>query len=111
MNAEAKVVDGWVAACAVGDIPEEDVIRLDVGERTFCVYRGAEDDYYASDGLCTHEHAHLADGFVIDDVIECPMHNGRFSIKTGEAVSPPACVDLVTYPVKIEDGRVWLKVG
>jgi 3-phenylpropionate/trans-cinnamate dioxygenase ferredoxin subunit len=44
------------------------------------------------------------------DVIECPRHNGRFNFKTGEALAPPVCVNLATYPVKVENGRVWVKV-
>jgi 3-phenylpropionate/trans-cinnamate dioxygenase ferredoxin subunit len=47
----------------------------------------------------------------MDNVIECPRHNGRFDIRTGEALGAPACVNLVTYPVKVENGRVWVKVG
>ena len=38
---------------------------------------------FATDGLCTHEKVHLADGLVMDDIIECPKHNGRFNYKTG----------------------------
>ncbi len=94
----------WVAACAVDAIDEEDVIRFDHAGRTFAVYRLEGDAYYATDGLCTHEQAHLADGLVMDGIIECPKHNGRFDIRTGKAKRAPVCVDLKTYPVKIEDG-------
>jgi 3-phenylpropionate/trans-cinnamate dioxygenase ferredoxin subunit len=98
----------WVAACAVDAIDEEDVIRFDHAGRTFAVYRLEGDAYYATDGLCTHEQAHLADGLVMDGIIECPKHNGRFDIRTGKAKRAPVCVDLKTYPVKIEDGKVML---
>lgn len=101
----------WVDACAADAVPQEDVIRFDRGERTFAIYRSAEDGYFATDGFCTHENAHLADGFVMDDIIECPMHNGRFNYKTGAAVEIPACVDLRTYPVRIEGGRVLIKIA
>ena len=46
---------GWVKACAADEIDEEGVIRFDHGDRTFAVYRSPEDEYYATDGLCTHE--------------------------------------------------------
>ncbi len=100
----------WIDACAADAVAQEDVIRFDLGPRTFAVYRSADDRYFATDGLCTHEAAHLADGFVMGDIIECPMHNGRFNYRTGEAVETPACIDLQTYPVKVEDGRVLIKV-
>ncbi len=97
----------WIEVCGADDIDEEDVIGFEHGGKKFAVYR-TPSGYYATDGLCTHEIADLADGFVIDEVIECPMHQGRFDIPTGEAKSAPVCVDLKTYPVKLEGGKVFL---
>ena len=101
----------WVEACNADDIEEEDVMRFDHGGRTFAVYRSLDDEYFATDGICTHEHAHLSDGLVMDNIIECPKHNGRFDYKTGEAKGAPVCVDLRTYPVKVEGGKVLIDVG
>ena len=101
----------WIEACAVDDVEEEDVIRFDHGGRTFAIYRSPDDAFFATDGLCTHEKVHLADGLVMDDVIECPKHNGRFNYKTGQVKRAPVCVDLKTYPVKVEAGRVMIQIG
>ena len=100
----------WVAACAVDDVDEEDVIRFDHDGRVFAIYRSPDDEFFATDGLCTHERISLADGLVMDDIIECPKHNGRFNYKTGAAQGAPACVNLLTYPVKVEDGAVLVQV-
>jgi len=100
----------WVEACGAGDVDEEDVIRFDHGGRTFAIYRSPENEYFATDGYCTHEKAHLADGLVMDDIIECPKHNGRFNYKTGAAKGAPVCVNLKTYPVKVEAGKVMILV-
>ena len=102
---------GWIEACAADEIEQEDVIRFDHGGRTFAIYRSPDDEYFATDGLCTHEQAHLADGLVIDHIIECPLHNGQFDYRTGEATRAPACVDLRTYPVKVESGRVLIDLS
>jgi 3-phenylpropionate/trans-cinnamate dioxygenase ferredoxin subunit len=102
---------GWVDACGVDDIEPEDVRPFDHGRLTLALYRTDKDEYYATDGTCTHEAADLCDGFVMGGIIECPRHNGRFDIKTGKALDAPVVVDLVTYPVKVEGGRVWVKVG
>ena len=100
----------WVEACAADDIEEEDVIRFDHDGRVFAIYRSPEDEYFATEGLCTHEHICLADGLVMDEIIECPKHNGRFNYKTGEAKGAPACINLKTYPVKVEGGAVFIAV-
>jgi 3-phenylpropionate/trans-cinnamate dioxygenase ferredoxin component len=101
----------WVQACATGDVEQEDVKRFDHAGRTFAIYRSPEDEYFATDGLCTHEKVHLADGLVMDNIIECPKHNGRFDYRTGAAKGAPVCVDLKTYPVKVEGGKVLIDLG
>jgi 3-phenylpropionate/trans-cinnamate dioxygenase ferredoxin subunit len=103
--------NGWVAACAADEIEEEDVLRFDHGGRTFAIYRSPGDTYFATDGLCTHEKVHLAGGLVMGDIIECPKHNGRFNYKTGQAKGAPACINLQTYPVKVEGGTDYLNLG
>jgi 3-phenylpropionate/trans-cinnamate dioxygenase ferredoxin component len=104
-------MSNWVEGCAADDIEAEDVIRFDHGGRTFAIYRSPDDKYFATDGLCTHEKVHLADGLVMDNIIECPKHNGRFDYTTGQAKGAPVCVNLKTYPVKIEAGKVMIDVG
>ena len=101
-------VKEWVEACGADEIEEEDVLRFDHGGRTFAVYRLEGDDYHATDGLCTHERVHLADGLVMDGVIECPKHNGRLEVRTGAPKGAPVCVALRTYPVRVEAGRVLI---
>ncbi|MBD3922472.1 Rieske 2Fe-2S domain-containing protein [Paenibacillus sp. PR3] len=100
----------WIEACEVDDVEEEDVIRFDHGDRTFAIYRTDKGEFYASDGYCTHEKFHLSNGLVMGSVIECPKHNGRFDIKTGAAKRTPVCVDLRTYPVKIENDKVFIQI-
>ena len=100
----------WIRACGANDVESEDLVRFDHGDRTFAVFRSPDDEYFCTDGLCTHEQAHLADGLVMDYEIECPKHNATFDYRTGEAKRAPACVNLATYPVKIEDGSVWIEI-
>ena len=101
----------WIEAGDADEIEAEDVIRFDHAGRTFAIYRSPDDEYFATDGLCTHERVHLADGLVMDHIIECPKHNGRFDYRTGEAKGAPVCVNLRTYSVKIEGGKVLLDLG
>ena len=104
-------MSNWIEACAADDIDAEDVIRFDHAGRTFAIYRSPEDTYHATDGLCTHEKIHLADGLVMDNVIECPKHNGRFDYKSGQALGAPVCINLRTYPVKVEGGMVFIDIA
>lgn len=100
----------WIEACKTDDIEEEDVIRWDHDGRTFAVYHGADDQFYCTDGLCTHEAVHLADGLVMDNEIECPKHNGLFDYRNGKALRAPVCDDLRTYPVRIDGDVVMVEL-
>lgn len=102
--------ENWIEVCEVDDIEVEDVIRFDHGEQTYAIYRTDQGDYYASDGYCTHEKFHLSNGLVMGSVIECPKHNGRFDIPSGQAKRAPVCIDLRTYPVKLESGKVFIQI-
>ena len=99
--------DGRADLGAADEIAVGQVRRVDVEDRTFAVYRLAEDEYAVTDGVCTHGQTHLADGLVVDcAVIECPKHNGRFDIRTGEPLRRPVKVALPTYDVEVVDGRI-----
>lgn len=100
----------WIDACATDDIEEEDVIRFDHGERTFALYHAPDGGYYCTDGLCTHEQVHLADGLVMDHVIECPKHNGQFDYRTGAPLRAPVCEALRVYPTRVAGDRVLVRV-
>ena len=101
----------WIEACAADDIEREDVIRFDHGSLSLALYRLEDDRFFATAGFCTHQQVHLADGLVMGRIIECPRHNGRFDVTTGAARGAPACIDLRTYPVKVEAGKVLVDIA
>lgn len=105
------MAENWVKAFNLKDVPQEDVRRWDYGSRSFAIFRTSDDTCYATDDICTHEHAHISDGFVMNHTIECPRHAGCFDFRTGEALNPPACVRLVTFPTKVEEEVIYVDVG
>jgi 3-phenylpropionate/trans-cinnamate dioxygenase ferredoxin subunit len=100
----------WIPVCAASEIDAEDVYRFDHEGRPYAIYH-AKSGFFATDDVCSHEYAHLSDGLVIGDVIECPLHQGRFHIPTGKALSPPACAHMKTYPVKNENGALSIQIN
>src|SRR5207244_12349825 len=65
---------------------------------------------YATDNICTHAYAGLSDGWLDGEVIECPLHAARFDIRSGKVLDPPATEDLKTYPVRIVDGEIQVRL-
>ena len=102
--------ENWIQTCATDDIDDEDLLRFDHDDKTYCIYN-TPDGFFATDGYCTHEDEHLENGIVIDCVIECPLHQGRFDVRSGKALSAPVCVDLKIWPVKVEEGKVYINTN
>ena len=100
----------WTNAAAVADVPEDDVIGMMVAGRDLALY-SASGEIFATDNLCTHGHARLCDGFLEGHEIECPLHQGKFDVRTGQPTCAPVTEVIRSYPVKIEGGRVFLAIG
>lgn len=79
---------------------------VEVEGRQYVLCRTREGAYAFIDGVCTHGRALLRDGYLDDCIIECPKHNGRFDVRTGEAVRLPAKKPLSSYAVRENDGRL-----
>ncbi|GGX04257.1 ferredoxin [Pigmentiphaga litoralis] len=99
----------WLDVAARDDIPDDDVIGVDLGGKSLALYR-VDGEVYATDNICTHGHARLCDGFLEGHEIECPLHQGRFDIRTGKAMCAPLTEDVKIYPIKVEDGRVLVEL-
>jgi nitrite reductase/ring-hydroxylating ferredoxin subunit len=91
----------WIAIAKVGDVAPSDVRRCQVKDRCIALFN-LQGRLYATDDICTHAHAHLSDGYVDGETVECPLHQGLFHIPTGKAMAPPVTENLATYPVRIE---------
>ncbi|MAF15152.1 MAG: Rieske family ferredoxin [Marinomonas sp.] len=104
-------MSNWIEVCALDEIDEEDVVPFDHAGHTYAIYRCPEGDVFATSGLCTHERIHLADGLVMDDIIECPKHNGRFNYKNGQAQGAPVCEHLKTFATKVENDTIYIEVA
>lgn len=93
----------WVATLPPSALEEHGVAKASVNGISVALY-AVEGEYFATADLCTHGKASLADGYLDGDLIECPLHQGTFNVKTGEAVDAPCSVAVRTFPVKLQDG-------
>lgn len=91
----------FVKVGKVSDIPAGRPETFEVDDRHIAVYR-LDDGYYAIEDICTHDGGPLAEGEVDDDVVICPRHGARFSIRTGAVLSFPAITPVESYPVRVE---------
>jgi apoptosis-inducing factor 3 len=77
------------------------------GDSVLLVRQG--DEWFAIGAVCSHYGGPLGEGLVLGDTVRCPWHHACFSLRTGEAIRPPALHDVACYQVEVADGTVRVK--
>ncbi len=95
----------WLDVARTADLPPGTRLVIDVDGVAVAVFN-LDGEYFAIKDECTHDGGDLAGGVLEGEVIVCPRHGARFSIRTGEVLGPPAYEDVRTFPVRVSDGRV-----
>lgn len=90
-----------------GDVQPGCAKKIETGGCELAVFN-IDGKHYATQNMCTHATASLAEGEVVNgDMVACPVHFGEFHIPTGQAMTFPCTVDLRTYKVIEEDGKIY----
>jgi glycine betaine catabolism B len=100
--------EDFVKVANTKDIQPSQMKEVEVNGENICVVN-VEGKYYAIGSICTHEGGPLADGTLEGYEVECPWHNSKFDIRTGEVISPPASEPEPTYEVKIDGNSILVK--
>jgi 3-phenylpropionate/trans-cinnamate dioxygenase ferredoxin subunit len=99
----------FIKVAETSDIPAGMVKVVVVGDRRIALCNvGGE--FFAIDDICTHDGGPLDQGELQNDVIECPRHGARFSVRTGKVLALPAVKPLNTYPLRVEGGEIQVAV-
>src|SRR5690606_27854992 len=99
----------FVRVADIQDIPSSKMKEVQVEGESICIIN-VNGKYYAIGSICTHEGGPLADGTLDEYEIECPWHNSKFDVRTGEVTSPPASEPEPVYEVKTEGSNILIKV-
>src|SRR4051812_30738631 len=92
------------------DFVEDEPKATVAGGVAVAVFRVGEEIFALRD-LCTHATARLSEGFVEDGCVECPLHQGLFDLRTGEARKEPCTEDVQSFSVRQNGGRVEVRVA
>ena len=99
----------WYAVCAEADVPPGTCQHGEAGGEDVLLVN-LDGEIYAMSNICTHDYAELSDGELEGAEVVCPLHQARFDVRSGEALSPPAYEALPTFPVRVRDGNVEVEV-
>jgi NADPH-dependent 2,4-dienoyl-CoA reductase/sulfur reductase-like enzyme/nitrite reductase/ring-hydroxylating ferredoxin subunit len=99
----------WRQAAEESDLAEGRLLEVAVGDRQVLLVRTGG-RIHACAAECPHYKGHLARGSLSGHILTCPSHNARFDLRDGRLLSPPALGDLAVHEVKVERGKVWVRL-
>lgn len=97
----------FVRVCAVGDVPDNQMISVEADGEPVCLAKiGGE--FFAISDICSHFFTYLTSGELFPEnyEVQCPLHDSKFSLRTGEPNQPPADKPVESYAVKVEGDDV-----
>lgn len=107
--------EGWLKVGKVTDIPENGGACIKYKDAQIAVFNySATNEFFATQNECPHRNEMaLSRGLIGDKAgepkVACPFHKRNFSLKSGKCLSGDDYT-IKTYPVKVEDGVVYVKV-
>ena len=96
-----------IRLCSTDDVDWDSAIRVEEGDLVLAVFN-INGTFYVTDDLCTHGPGSLAEGYTEGEEIECPFHQGRFNVISGQPTSAPCTVPLRTWAVTLRDGKIYI---
>lgn len=102
-------MDRWIPVADTDDVSEGEPLGIVVAGREIALFR-VGNRVYATSNLCTHGHARLSDGYQEGNLIECPLHQGQFDVRTGACAMLPVTEDIRIYPARMKNGAIEISL-
>ena len=112
----ATQMNTWFAACHTIDVPENGGVCVKYKDEQIALFHFTrKNEWYATQNECPHRRQMALSRGLIgaqgdEPKIACPFHKKTFSLQTGECLSGDEC-SIKTYAVKVEEGKVYIKVA
>ncbi len=100
----------WIRVASVAEVDAEGgLIGRVVGGMALALF-AVEGAYYATEDMCSHGQARLSQGWLDGHLIECPLHQGLFDIRTGEAKGPPCTKPIRVFETRVDGGALFVRL-
>ncbi|SFU09328.1 non-heme iron oxygenase ferredoxin subunit [Paraburkholderia aspalathi] len=101
---------GWIKAICTADIAAGECQGVELNGIEIAIYN-VDGRFHATSNICTHQKAYLTEGYLDGEFIECPLHQGRFNVVTGDADGAPVTQPVRVFPIVVEGTDVLIDVG
>lgn len=99
---------GWVIAAKTSQVLPKQAYFARVGQLQVALFN-VNNKYYAIDNVCSHAGGPLCQGSYDGKTIQCPWHESKFDVITGQAITGPARRPQRRFEVKIEGDQIFIK--
>ena len=105
----------WFAACYTADVPANGGVCVKYGDAQIALFHFARrGEWYATQNECPHRRQMALSRGMIgtqqdEPKVACPFHKKTFSLATGKCLNGDEC-SIKTYPVKVEEGKIYIGV-
>lgn len=105
----------WIKVAKIDDIPQEGGACVKVKDEQIAIFNfTSRNEWYATENRCPHRNEMILSRGMIGDKngepkVACPFHKRNYSLISGKCISGDD-YSIKTFPVKIEDGNVFIKV-
>lgn len=100
----------WQKLCDVSEVPDCEGRCVQLGTEKIAVFN-VDGEFFAISDRCPHEDVSLAGGWVENGEVECPLHQSRFKLTTGDVLCPPARENVKTYQVRRDGDAVLVSLS
>ena len=98
----------WIVVAEADAVKPGEVRVVEVDGTAIAVFN-VSGEFFALEDVCTHDGGQLTGGCIEGGEVVCPRHGARFSIRSGEALTPPAYEPTAVFPVRIEGGQIQVR--
>jgi nitrite reductase/ring-hydroxylating ferredoxin subunit len=85
-------------------------LKLVEAEGTRVVLTRVQDQVFACHDECSHQGGPLSEGKLAGGRLTCPWHGWMYDVRSGQCLMPSRGAPVMTYPVSVEDGEIWVEV-
>ena len=104
-------MSNWIDIGAEADFSADEKVCTTAGGRPVVVCR-VEGQWCAFANCCPHAGLPIGEGDLRGRVITCPFHGYAYNVRNGRNIDwPQEELPLRMYPVRVEDGRVWIDMA
>lgn len=103
-------MDGYTFAIHEKELSKGMMKTIKIGIKSIAL-ANVDGEFFAVDDACSHKQCSLGtEGALDGNVVTCGCHGAQFDMTSGHVKAPPAITNVGSYPTKIENGDVWIKV-